>query len=49
MYKVMFDLKRIANNLRKQGKTDEQIKNSVSVYLKESKRKINPNGDLDIV
>lgn len=49
MFKQMAELKNITSNLRKQGKTDDQIKRAISAYLDESKRKINPNGDLDII
>lgn len=48
-WKVMNDLKKITSNLQKQGKTDEQIKQAIRIYLEESKKKINQNGDLDIV
>jgi hypothetical protein len=47
--KQMDDLKKIASNMQNQGKSDEQIKNAISLYLIVSKKKINPNGDLDIV
>lgn len=47
--KQMVDLKKIVATMQKQGKTDEQIKQAVSAYLIESKKKINPNGDLDII
>jgi hypothetical protein len=45
----MNELKKIVSNMQKQGKSQEQIKQAISVYLMESKNKINPNGDLDIV
>lgn len=48
MYKQLYELRFITNNLRKQGKIDDQIKTAIGIYLKESKLKINPNGDLDI-
>jgi hypothetical protein len=47
--KQMTDLRRMSDNMRKQGKSDEQIKKAISLYLIESKKKINPNGDLDII
>lgn len=47
--KEMADLKKIVANLQKQGKSDQEIKQTVSLYLIESKKKINPNGDLDII
>jgi hypothetical protein len=47
--KQMDDLKKIASNMQNQGKSDEQIKNAISLYLIESKKNINPNGDLDII
>ncbi|AZV43667.1 hypothetical protein BAOM_3058 [Peribacillus asahii] len=49
MFKQMAELKKITENLRNQGKTNEQIKAAIGAYLDESKRKINPNGDLDIL
>ncbi|WP_180953860.1 hypothetical protein [Bacillus sp. M6-12] len=47
--KQMNELKRITANLKKQGKSETEIKQAISLYLTESKKKINPNGDLDIV
>lgn len=47
--KQMNDLKKIARNMKKQGKSDEQIKKAINLYLVTSKKKINPNGDLDVV
>ncbi len=47
--KQMQELKDITRNMKNQGKSDEQIKQVISLYLVESKKKINPNGDLDIV
>ncbi|WP_155918575.1 hypothetical protein [Heyndrickxia ginsengihumi] len=43
------ELQNIIFNLQKQGKSQEQIKKVVSLYLIETKKKINPNGDLDII
>jgi hypothetical protein len=48
LVKVIEDLEKLTENLRKQGKTKEQIKLAIGIYLEESKKKINPNGDLDI-
>lgn len=44
-YKEMQQLKKIAANASKQGKTDEQVKQIVSTYLTESKKKLNPNNE----
>ena len=45
----MEELKKIASNLKAQGKSEEQIKQAISLYLIESKKKMNPNGDLDVL
>lgn len=45
--KQMNDLKKIAANMNKQGKTEEEIKQAINLYLIESKKKINPVGHLD--
>lgn len=47
--KQMVELKKIASNLKKQGKSEKEIKRAINLYLVENKRKINPNGDLDII
>lgn len=47
--KQMAELKKITSNMQKQGKSEEQIKQAISLYLVESKKSINPNGDLDII
>jgi len=43
------DLNKVVDDLQNQGKTDDEIKEAVKVYLEEFKKKINPNGDLDVV
>lgn len=47
--KQMCELQRIVENLRKQGKSKSEIKQTISLYLTESKKKINPDGDLDVI
>ena len=49
MYKVLTKLEQLSNRMKQQGKTDEQIKSLVSLYLMEFKKKINPNGELDVI
>lgn len=49
IYKTQKELERIVKNLHKQGKSDEEVKQAIICYLQESKRKMNPNGDLDII
>lgn len=41
LLKVQQDLEKIVDNAYKQGKTHEQVKQMIKVYLKESKRKVN--------
>ena len=47
--KQIKELKLIKQNLRNQGKSNEQIKQVISLYLVETKNKINPNGDFDVI
>jgi len=47
--KQVQELKKIASNLKKQGKSEEEIRKAINIYLQELKRKTNPNGDLDII
>lgn len=47
LYPSMDKVRKIADNAYKQGKTDEQVKQLVSVFLIQSKKKLNPlNEDL---
>ncbi|MDG5787800.1 hypothetical protein QA612_09840 [Evansella sp. AB-P1] len=39
--KQIADSKRISENMRNQGKSDKEIKQAISLYLSESKNKIN--------
>lgn len=48
-YKQIGDMKKMAANMKKQGKTKQQIKQAISNYLVENKKKTNPNGDKDII
>lgn len=43
------ELDKIIKNMNQQGKTKQQIKNAIGIYLKENKKKVNPNGELDII
>lgn len=47
--KQVQELKKIVSNLKKQGKSEEEIRKAINIYLQEFKRKNNPNGDLDII
>jgi hypothetical protein len=42
--KTMDDLKRMTINLKRQGKTNAQIKQMISAYLGESKKKLQSTG-----
>lgn len=44
----MRELKKISSNMKKKSKSDEEIKQVINLYLIESKKNINPNGDKDI-
>lgn len=46
---MICDLENINQNLSNQGKSKKEIKQAIHVYLTESKKKYNPNGDLDVV
>lgn len=43
------ELKKIIDNMKNQGKSDKEIKQVVKAYLFESKKKINTNGDLNVI
>lgn len=45
VYQVMQETKSLATNLRNQGKSEEQIKQAINVYLSETKKKINPHNE----
>lgn len=49
LLKRLCELKKIVSNMKQQGKSQEEIKQVISLYLTETKKKINPDGDLDIV
>lgn len=42
MYQEKKKLEDMAKNLRSQGKTEEQIKQTVMLYLTEAKKNMNP-------
>lgn len=46
---VMIDLKFLVANMQSDGKSEQEIRKSISDYLEESKKKFNPTGDKDIV
>lgn len=43
LFKIKNDLESITDNAIKHGKSKEQIKQLIKVYLEESKKKINPD------
>lgn len=47
--KQMSDLKRKVDNMKNQGKSEKEIKRAISLYLKESKRQVNPNREKELV
>lgn len=45
IYKTKQEVEKIAKNLYKQGKSSKEVKQAISLYLKESKKRINPNNE----
>jgi len=47
VFKIKHDLEKIRDSAYRQGKTKEQVKQLISVYLTESKRKMNKDKMID--
>lgn len=49
MSKELDKMKKITSNLKRQGKSDAQIKRMLGAYLTENKKKVNSTGEKDII